>query len=60
MQTIYQVTIHGRILESHDLKKLLSRAVSEKRIMDRRVRMISNVRADMTTARDLLRQPAQA
>ncbi len=34
MQTIYQVTIHGRVLESRDLKKLLARAVSEKKNMD--------------------------
>jgi hypothetical protein len=39
MQQIYQVTIHGRILESRDLRKLLSRAVSEKKMMDRRFRL---------------------
>ncbi len=44
MQRIYQVTIHGRVLESCDLKKLLSRAVHEKKIMDRRIRMLSEVR----------------
>lgn len=38
MSRIYQVTIHGTILESKDLKKLLARAVHEKRDMDRRVR----------------------
>lgn len=31
---IYQVTVHGRKLESRDLKKLLARAVAEKRNMD--------------------------
>ncbi len=44
MQRIYQVKIHGRILESCDLKKLLSRAVTEKRVMDRRIRMLSEPR----------------
>ena len=44
MQRIYQVKIHGRVLESCDLKKLLSRAVIEKRVMDRRIRMLSEPR----------------
>lgn len=35
MRAIYRVTIHGRILESADLQKLLARAVHEKRNMDR-------------------------
>jgi hypothetical protein len=39
MQQIYQVTIHGKTLESRDLRKLLSRAVLEKRMMDRRCRL---------------------
>jgi hypothetical protein len=39
MQQIYQVTIHGRVLESKDLRKLLSRAVSEKKMLDRRFRL---------------------
>ncbi len=38
MQKIYQVTIHGRTLESRDLRKLLARAVTEKRVMDNRLR----------------------
>jgi hypothetical protein len=38
MHRIYQVTIHGRTLESRDLRKLLARAVSEKRVMDDRLR----------------------
>jgi len=37
MQRVYRVTIHGRVLESSDLRKLLSRAVTEKRAMDKRV-----------------------
>ena len=41
MHTIYQVTIHGRTLESRDLRRLLARAVSEKRIMDRRLQLFS-------------------
>ncbi len=40
MRDIYRVTIHGRILESRDLKQLLARAVSEKRCMDRRFRFL--------------------
>jgi hypothetical protein len=38
MSTIYQVTVHGRKLESRDLRKLLARAVAEKRSMDQRMR----------------------
>ncbi len=37
--TIYRVTIHGRTFESRDLRQLLARAVSEKRNMDRTVRL---------------------
>ena len=44
MQRIYQVKIHGRVLEICDLKKLLSRAVIEKRVMVRRIRMLSEPR----------------
>jgi len=39
MQQIYQVTIRGKVLESRDLRKLLSRAVFEKKMMDRRFRL---------------------
>ena len=39
MGAIYQVTVHGRKLESCDLRKLLARAVAEKRTMDRRLRL---------------------
>ena len=35
MNVIYQVTINGRRLESRDLRKLLARAVAEKRAMKR-------------------------
>jgi hypothetical protein len=39
MERTYQVTIHGRTLESRDLRMLLARAVTEKRNMDNRVRL---------------------
>jgi hypothetical protein len=39
MDKIYQVKIHGRKLESGDLRMLLARAVSEKRNMDNRIRL---------------------
>ena len=42
MQTIYKVKIHDRILESRDLKRLLARAVSEKRNMDQKIRLLSS------------------
>lgn len=35
MNVIYQVTVNGRKLESSDLRKLLARAVAEKRSMSR-------------------------
>lgn len=35
MNKVYYVIIKGRTLESRNLKELLSRAVSAKRIMDR-------------------------
>ncbi|HYK88552.1 MAG TPA: hypothetical protein VE398_07265 [Acidobacteriota bacterium] len=38
MEDIYQVTIHGRKLESRNLRELLARAVREKRSADRRFR----------------------
>ena len=40
MKELYRVTIHGRILESGDIRQLLSRAVAEKRSMDGRFRML--------------------
>jgi|WetSurSiteA1Bulk_404760.scaffolds.fasta_scaffold325937_2 hypothetical protein len=40
MERTYQVTIHGRKLESCDLRLLLARAVTEKRNMDRRIRLL--------------------
>ena len=40
MAEIYRVTIHGRVLESRNLRQLLSRAVAEKRDMDTRCRVI--------------------
>ena len=39
MNVIYQVTVRGQRLESRDLRKLLARAVAEKRIMDQRLRI---------------------
>jgi hypothetical protein len=39
MREIYQVTIHGRKLESRDLRQLLARAVLEKRTLDARLRV---------------------
>ena len=41
MNGIYQVTVRGRKLESRDLRKLLARAVAEKRNMDQRLRLFS-------------------
>ena len=43
MKEIYRVTIHGRRLESADVRKLLARAVAEKRNMDRILRSNSEV-----------------
>jgi hypothetical protein len=45
MNQIYRVTIHGRVLESKNLKQLLSRAVAEKRDMDMRCRVVRRDRA---------------
>jgi len=45
MNQIYRVTIHGRVLESKNLKQLLSRAVAEKRDMDTRCRVVQGDRA---------------
>ena len=44
MNGIYHVTVRGRQLESRDLRKLLARAVVEKRIMDQRLRLFANLR----------------
>ena len=43
MNGIYQVTVRGRKLESRDLRKLLARAVAEKRNMDHRLRFFASV-----------------
>ncbi len=40
MKELYRVTIHGQVLESGNLRQLLSRAVAEKRCMDARYRMM--------------------
>jgi len=39
MNEIYRVKIHGKTLESRNLRVLLARAVSEKRNMDRVFRL---------------------
>lgn len=38
MQQIYRVVIRGRVIESSDLRRLLSRAVREKRDLNRILR----------------------
>jgi hypothetical protein len=43
MNSIYRVTVHGRILESRDLRKLLARAVAEKRSMDKHLRLFGSM-----------------
>ncbi len=45
MNEIYRVTIHGKVLESRNLRQLLSRAVAEKRDMDTRCRIVRRDRA---------------
>ncbi len=45
MKELYRVTIHGRVLESADLRQLLSRAVAEKRCMDARCKGLLQRRA---------------
>jgi len=49
MTEIYRVTIHGKVLESRNLKQLLSRAVAEKRDMDTRCRVVQRDRASWVT-----------
>ncbi len=44
MNGIYQVTVRGRKLESRDLRKLLARAVAEKRNMDQRLRLFASLK----------------
>jgi hypothetical protein len=44
MNVIYEVTVRGRRLESRDLRKLLARAVAEKRSMDQRLRFFGPLR----------------
>ena len=45
MNVIYQVTIDGRRLESRDLRKLLARAVAEKRAMKQRLPIFGTLQA---------------
>jgi len=40
MNEIYRVIIHGKVLESRNLRRLLCRAVDEKRNMDTRCRVL--------------------
>ena len=47
MNIIYQVNIHGRTLENRDLKKLLARAVSVKRNINRGVQSEGGLAQDM-------------
>lgn len=56
MRAIYRVTIHGRILESGDLQKLLARAVQEKRNMDRILQSQSRLRSASSTATVIAQQ----
>jgi hypothetical protein len=44
---IYQVTVRGRKLESRDLRKLLARAVAEKRAMDQRLRLFASLQREV-------------
>jgi hypothetical protein len=39
MNEIYRVIVRGQVLESSDLRKLMARAVADKRAMDRRFRL---------------------
>jgi hypothetical protein len=47
MKQIYRLTIHGRTLESADLRKLLSRAVREKHTVDRALRYAPKLRPEV-------------
>jgi hypothetical protein len=50
MSSIYQVTIRGRRLESRDLRKLLARAVAEKRSIDQRLRLFASLRREILSS----------
>jgi hypothetical protein len=47
MNGIYQVTIRGRKLESRDLRRLLARAVAEKKAMDHRLRLFASLQQEI-------------
>jgi hypothetical protein len=49
MNGIYQVTVRGRKLESRDLRKLLARAVAEKRAMDQRLRLFASLQREVAS-----------
>lgn len=50
MSEMYRTTIHGQVLESWNLKELLSQAVSVKREMDRRVKIVSALTSPMISS----------
>jgi hypothetical protein len=47
MNRIYQVTIRGRRLESRDLRKLLARAVAEKKAVDQSLRLFASLQREI-------------
>jgi hypothetical protein len=47
---MYQVTIRGRRLESRDLRKLLARAVAEKRGIDQKLRLFGSLQREMLSS----------
>ena len=60
MKDIYRVTIHGMTLESRNLRRLLARAVSEKRNMDQRLRFLPPVQPLIFSAFGNVMLPANA
>ncbi len=46
MNAVYQVVVNGRRLESRDLRKLLARAVAEKRSGSRGSRFLSTLQGE--------------
>ena len=58
MNGIYQVIVRGRRMESRDLRKLLARAVAEKRIMDQRLRLFGSLHPGKLSASGMTVPPA--
>jgi hypothetical protein len=58
MNQIYRVTVQGRTFESKDLRRLLARAVSEKRSLDQRTRVSARGCAQGTPAVGTCRRDA--